>query len=146
MATMTSVHLILLATSVAFVKAVPKAWPPRQYSLYVGSNNDVLYTVDTTKGVATRVGSATQFGVSETFPRGMAAIGSTLYMVGDGNDVLYTVDTTTGVATRVGSATQLALVKDYPAAWPPKQYSLYDGEGNCYSLPLWIPPQGWPQG
>ncbi len=76
----------------------------------VGRQNAALYTVDTTTGVATRVGSATQFGVSERFPTGLAAIGNTLYMVGDGNNVLYTVDTTTGMATRVEVLLNLALV------------------------------------
>ncbi len=54
-------------------------------------------------GEAVRIGMAMQFGVSETSPYGLAAIGDTLYMVGDTNDVLYTLDTTTGGAAQVGS-------------------------------------------
>ncbi len=54
-------------------------------------------------GEATRIGMANQFGVSETTPYGLAAIGNTLYMVGDANDIFYTLDTTTGGATQVGS-------------------------------------------
>ncbi len=62
-------------------------------TLYMaGGSNAALYTVDTTTGVATRVGSATLFGVSESSPQDLAAIGNTLYMVGDSNDVLYLFD------------------------------------------------------
>ena len=32
----------------------------------VGSQNDVLYTVDATTGVATRVGNSNQFGIGES--------------------------------------------------------------------------------
>ena len=78
-------------------------------TLYMtGLDIDGLYTVNTTTGVATRVGSATQFGVTEATPTGMAFIDSVLYMVGN-NAILYTVNTTTGVATRVGSATQFGV-------------------------------------
>lgn len=37
-------------------------------SLYMVGYNAVLYKVDVTTGIATRVGSATQFGVNEPFP------------------------------------------------------------------------------
>ena len=47
-----------------------------------GADNDWLYTLNTTTGVATRVGSSTQFGVSEDNPQGLASFGNTLYMVG----------------------------------------------------------------
>ena len=70
----------------------------------VGLSNNALHTVNTSTGVATRVGSAFQFGVNESGASGLASIKDTLYMVGYANDVLYTVNTTTGVATRVGSA------------------------------------------
>ena len=79
----------------------------------VGSKNNALYTLDTATGIATRVGSATEFGVvdGEDFPRGLASITitengtttTTLYMVGDENNFLYTLNTDTGVATKVGS-------------------------------------------
>ena len=75
----------------------------------VGQTNAALYTLDRDTGIATRVGSATAFGVGETQPTGLASITafgrSTLYMVGQTNNVLYTVSTTTGIATRVGTAT-----------------------------------------
>ena len=53
----------------------------------VGSTRDALYTLDTTTGIAARVGSATQFGVSEASPSGLASHSSSLYMVG--RDALY---------------------------------------------------------
>ena len=63
-----------------------------------------LYTLNTATGVASRVGNTARgFDASENDPRGLAAIGSTLYMVGWENSVLYTLDTSTGAATRVGS-------------------------------------------
>ena len=65
----------------------------------VGSNTDWLYTLNTTTGVATRVGSSSQFGVSENIPQGLASHNGVLYMVGATNDALYTLNTTTGVAT-----------------------------------------------
>ena len=71
----------------------------------VGQRTAALYTLNTTTGVATRVGSAVQFGVNESFPSGLASHGGVLYMVGAITDALYTLNTTTGVATRVGSAT-----------------------------------------
>jgi len=42
-------------------------------------------------GIATRVGSATAFGVGELFPTGLAVIGGIMYMVGSSNATLYTV-------------------------------------------------------
>ncbi len=78
----------------------------------VGQSNDVLYTLNidsadgSPDGMAYRVGSMTNlFGEGENNPTGLAAIGTTLYMVGFDNDVLYSLNTTTGVATQVGSAT-----------------------------------------
>ena len=47
------------------------------------------------------------FGVSETAPRGTAAIGDTLYMIGNANSTLYTVDMTNGEAQQVGDGSGL---------------------------------------
>ena len=67
-----------------------------------------LYTISTsgdTAGMATRVGSATEFGVGETNPYGLASIGNVLYMAGRSRmnnglgGQLYAVNTKTGVAT-----------------------------------------------
>ena len=81
----------------------------------VGSNNDALYTLNTTTGVATRVGSSSQFGVSEGTPSGLASFGNTLYLVGNTNDALYTLNTTTGVATQVGSITDFGVSEGTPS-------------------------------
>ena len=74
----------------------------------VDDNTDSLYTVDTTTGFVTQVGSATTFGivdangqaVADVSPRGLAWDGTNLYMMT--NDKLYTLSTTTGIATLVG--------------------------------------------
>ncbi len=59
-------------------------------TLYMGGlSDDFLSTLDPATGIGTRVGSATDFGVSEEGSTGLAAIGSTLYMVGITNDALY---------------------------------------------------------
>ena len=71
----------------------------------VGHGNAALHTLDPETGLATRVGTATAFGVNEFLPRGLASHGDQLYMVGFGNDALHTLDPATGIATRVGTAT-----------------------------------------
>ena len=81
----------------------------------VTSGADYLSTVDTITGAATRIGSATKFGVNEGDPRDLAAIGNTLYMVGSSNECLYTLNTTTGGATRVGSANRFGINEDNPS-------------------------------
>ena len=74
----------------------------------VGVQNERLYTLNITSGdgtpdgTAIPVGSATAFGVGETTPTGLAALGTTLYMVGARHARLYTLDTTDGSATQVG--------------------------------------------
>ena len=56
----------------------------------VDDETNALYTLDTSSGEATRVGMATNFGVTaETGPRGLASIGDALYMVGGATDALY---------------------------------------------------------
>ena len=54
---------------------------------------DSLYTLNPTTGVATRVGSANQFGAGERWPTGLASHNGALYMVGNENDVLFTIET-----------------------------------------------------
>ena len=71
-----------------------------------GSYTPALYTVNKTTGVATRVGSATNFGVGEDNPIGMTLHDGVFYMVGHTTNNLYTLNPATGVATRVGSATK----------------------------------------
>ena len=75
----------------------------------VGADNNWLYTLNTTTGVATRVGSASSFGVSENTPSGLASHNGVLYMVGHSIDALFTLNTTTGVATYAGGAPQFAI-------------------------------------
>lgn len=93
------------ATNFGVGEAGPQGLGSIGSTLYmVGANNQVLYTLNTTNGEATQVGTTDAgFGVGETRPQGLASIGNTLYMVGVDNDVLYTLDTTTGAATQVGT-------------------------------------------
>jgi hypothetical protein len=63
-----------------------------------GFGNDLLVTINTSTGVATRVGTG-NLGSSLDF--GLAAVGTTLYAFA-GSDV-YTVNTTTGSATQLGA-------------------------------------------
>ena len=91
-------------------EAVPTGLAATGNTLYmVGRRNAVLYTLNidrddgTPDGSAIQVGStASGFGVSETQPTGLAALGNNLYMVGARNDRLYTLNTTDGSATQVG--------------------------------------------
>ena len=52
---------------------------------------------------ARRIGTATQFGINESAPAGLASDGNTLYMVGQTNKKRYTLNATTGVASNPGS-------------------------------------------
>ena len=74
-----------------------------------GVVNRALYTIDSATGIATRVGTAANFGVSENAPTGLASHGGRLYMVGRSNHILYTIDPATGIATRVGTATDFGI-------------------------------------
>jgi len=82
------------------------------YMVEEGSN--ALYTLNTTTGIATRVGESEMFG-GDIGPFGLAALNDTLYMEGissDNNDflyALYTLTTDTGIAKRVGRATNFGL-------------------------------------
>ena len=72
-----------------------------------GSTADALYTLDSTTGSASRIGTAAQFGVSETTPGGLAWHNGRLYMTGSGTNSLYTLDTDTGQATLVATGNQI---------------------------------------
>ncbi len=98
----------------------------------VGFSNEVLYTLNidptdgTDDGRAIQVGSmAAGFGVSETEPNDLAAIGSTLYMVGQVTDALYTLDTVSGGATRVGLANQFSVGEERPTGLAAIDNTLY---------------------
>ena len=107
----------------------------------VGSDTAALYSINLSTGAATRIGSATQFGISEADPRALAWNGSTMYMLGANNDWLYTLDLTTGVATRVGSVSQFGVSEGNPQglAWNSNNNTMYMvGRGNdvLYTLDL----------
>ncbi len=100
----------------------------------VGALFDVLYTLNidpddmTPDGMAIQVGSTTAgFGVGESFPTGLAAIGNTLYMVGQVNDTLYVLNTTSGGATQVGatSVSQFDVSEDEPTGLASINDTLY---------------------
>ena len=74
----------------------------------VGGTADALYRLESTSGVATRVGAADAFGVSETNPRGLTWHRGVLYMIGGATDGLYSLDTTTGDAKLVATRAQIA--------------------------------------
>ena len=96
-----------------------------EFLYMVDGVTDVLYILDTTSGTATRVGSATNFGVGEDSVSGLAYHNGTLYMVGVTNQALYTVNTSSGVATRVGSATAFGVNETTPAGLASHNGSLY---------------------
>ena len=80
----------------------------------VGSNNDALYTLDTTTGEGFRVGGSNDSGVGEGSPSGLASHNGKLYMVGRQTNALYTLNTSTGVATRIGSAVNFGVNASSP--------------------------------
>ena len=80
----------------------------------VGTSNDVLYTLNIDPGDGTDDGSAIQvgnlaggFGVGETIPTGLAALGNTLYMLGANNGRLYTLNLDPDDGTDDGTAIQV---------------------------------------
>ena len=79
---------------------------PAERMYMVGGTTDALYALDGTTSEAVRVGTATQFGVSERFPRGMTWHNGQLYMIG-GSGSLYTLDALTGEAALVASKEQI---------------------------------------
>ena len=84
-----------------------------------------LYSIDTSDATATRIGSATDFGVGEQSPAGLASDGATLYMAGQTNNRLYALDTTTGVATPLSSASNFNLGNE--VAVTPTGLAVHDG-------------------
>ena len=54
----------------------------------VGAQTDVLYTLNTTTGVATQVGGAPQFAVNEGSVSGLVVADGVMYMIGSGLDFL----------------------------------------------------------
>ena len=69
--------------------------------LYMVDNaTDALYTLDTTTGLATIVGTGF---TSVNAPIGLTFLDDVMYMVNNAGDTLWTVDPSTGVATFVGT-------------------------------------------
>ena len=84
-----------------------RASDPAERMYLLGDEADALYALDGTTGEAARVGDITEFGVSETAPRGMAWHEGRLYMTGQVSDALYTLNILTGEATLVATETQI---------------------------------------
>ena len=96
----------------------------------VAQNQTALYSINTTTGAASRIGSATNFGntfhVEEGEPGGLTSFGGTLYMVGAGLDRLYFLDTTTGQAAFVTqSVTAFGVNELAPSALTEHDGKLY---------------------
>ena len=74
----------------------------------------------------TRVGSASQFGVSENWPTGFAEHGGELYLIGSSAPMpCIRSISQTGVATRVGSASRFGLNLDKPGGLTSDGTTLY---------------------
>ena len=98
------------ATRFGVSEGAPNGLASHGGSLYmVGSDTDVLFSLDPTTGIATQVGSASSFGVGESIPQALGSHGGSLYMVGSILNALLTINPATGVATRVGTATQFGV-------------------------------------
>ena len=76
-------------------------------------------------GTATRVGTATKFGVNESIPRGLTSHNGKLYMLGDHTNALFTVNPTTGVAARVGTAGRFGVYEEWPRGLTSHNGKLY---------------------
>ena len=59
-------------------------------------DNDALYILNTTTGVASYRTSPPDFAVSENSPTGLASHGGVLYMLGFVNKALFTLNVSTG--------------------------------------------------
>ena len=88
-------------------------------------HTDTIVLNTLSQSIATRVGSASAFGVGETAPTGLTVLNGTLYMVGNATDALYTVDPATGIATRVGSASAFGVGETTPGAIAALDGTLY---------------------
>ena len=77
-----------------------------------------LFTLNTSTGNATKVGTLTNFGVSEDRPSGLAydTKRNVAYFVGFTTDALYTIDLTTGAVTRIGAETAFGVGETDPSA------------------------------
>ena len=99
-----------LITGISTIRSI--AFAPDGTLYVVGDASPNLYTVNTSTGAATRVGS---LGLANSLI-GMTFVGNTLFVTSRITDALYTVNTSTGAATRVGSATQFGVNEASPRA------------------------------
>ena len=91
-----------------------------------------FYTLDTTTGAATRVGSTQPgFNVGEQAPTGLASHSNVLYFVGTGNDSLYTLNPTTGVGSKVGTLTRFGRTFRDPIGLASHDAKLYTSDGQA---------------
>ena len=111
----------------------------------VGIDNGRLYRLNINRGDTIADGSADQvgstasgFGVGESGPTGLAALGATLYMVGENDKVLYSLNTTDGSATQVGSlGARFGVGENFPtglAALGATLYMVGEGTDVLYAL------------
>ena len=109
--------------SLGIVDPTDIAWDKDRSTMYlIDKDSDALYTVRQIQAPSPPIATGTEHigkltrldrtGATISAPRGLAFVGSMLYMVDDNTDALYTVDTTTGVATRVGSAIRFGILVD----------------------------------
>ena len=107
-------------------------------TLYMVGGNNVLYSLDSSDGSATRIGSSTQFGVSENSAEGLAYHNGVVYMIGNNNNALFTLNITTGAATRVGSSNSFGVGETRPGGLASHNGNLYmvgqENDGRLYTL------------
>ena len=100
----------------------------RMYSVQdaTGTDDDALFSLDSSTGAASRVGGAVNFGAGTAIgPVGLAWHDGRLYMAGADTDALYTVDTDSGRASRVGTATAFGVGETDPAGLASHNGRLY---------------------
>ena len=97
----------------------------------VDENTDALYTLDSTRRVASRVGNVRWFGRAQVYePRGLAWDGENLFMAGDNSDwagydrTLWILDRTNGTAMPAASKHRR---QTFPNFFPPRN-TLRHGE------------------
>ena len=101
-----------------------------------------LYTLNTTTGVATRVGSISGLGAFNRTPNSLASHNGILYMIEADSDALYTLNASTATARRVGSADKFGVNEAFPGGLASHNGILYmagRGQDALFTLP-YVPP------
>ena len=92
----------------------------------VGSGSDALFSIDSSTGSATRIGTAHNFGQdSSVGPSALAWHNGKLYMTGTDSAKLYTVNPVDGTALAVGTAANFGVSETEPAGLAVHQGELY---------------------